>query len=477
MNPLESRSRWMSYALLIFACTLVLINVVLAFYRTQLPTEGWGTQDQGDFDHPVTVFTTNLFGEPGPIQPGDRFLALNGVPLPMSYADGIMPPPITEQFRSGTTVTYTVLRNGQIIDLTVPLKSWTTASVVAYRFPNIGSVLAMLGGVALFGLSMFVLLRRPHELAARALLLFATANQCSDFYLTPDGPTTTYSRIALLTILFGYVIWAVLLAPSLFMLTLTFPQPKQIIQRFPWLLLIPFMLYWLFVAVFGPGVLALAGFGLSAVYFILALAATIHSVFRRQDRLQRTQLLWAFGGILALLISALPLFIGVLLSIGGLIPSQVEWLDTLTNITMPIGGAAFQVMIAIAILRYRLFDIEIIIRRTLAYTVLTLSLVTIYLLGVVALQALFVRLTGQESTLAVVASTLAIAALFQPLRRRVQAIIDKRFFRKKYDAQQVLEQFAQRAQQESDIDTISADIVQTVQETLEPEGVRLWLIK
>jgi len=95
----------------------------------------------------------------------------------------------------------------------------------------------------------------------------------------------------------------------------------------------------------------------------------------------------------------------------------------------------------------------------------------------VTLQALFVRLTGQQNTLAVVASTLAIAALFGPLRRRVQAVIDRRFFRRKYDAQQVLAQFAQRAQHEDDLDALSSDILGVVQETLEPEFVGLWLRK
>jgi len=136
---------------------------------------------------------------------------------------------------------------------------------------------------------------------------------------------------------------------------------------------------------------------------------------------------------------------------------------------------AIPVVIAIAILRHRLFDIDVIIRRTLVYAVLTVALGTVYLVSVVALQALFVWLTGQASTLAVVASTLAIAALFQPLRQRVQALIDRRFFRKKYDARLVLAQFAVRAQQDADLDALAADILTTVQEALEPEGAQLWL--
>jgi hypothetical protein len=103
-------------------------------------------------------------------------------------------------------------------------------------------------------------------------------------------------------------------------------------------------------------------------------------------------------------------------------------------------------------------------------------LVGTYFLCVIGLQALFVRFTGQESTLAVVASTLTIAALFQPLRLRVQQIIDRRFFRQKYDAERVLAQFAQRAQQEADLDAISADLLVTVQHTFEPDQAKLWLV-
>jgi hypothetical protein len=107
--------------------------------------------------------------------------------------------------------------------------------------------------------------------------------------------------------------------------------------------------------------------------------------------------------------------------------------------------------------------------------VLTLALGVVYFGSIVALQALFVQLTGQESALAVVASTLAIAALFGPLRRRVQAFIDRRFFRTRYDARLVLEQFARRVQGEADFDTVANDIRATVQETLEPEQVQIWL--
>jgi len=131
----------------------------------------------------------------------------------------------------------------------------------------------------------------------------------------------------------------------------------------------------------------------------------------------------------------------------------------------------------IAILRYRLYDIDVVINRTLVYGSLTLMLGLIYFGGVATTQAIFGVLTGQEEQpqLAVVVSTLAIGALFMPLRRRIQSFIDRRFYRRKYDARKTLEAFSAKLRDETDLDALSGDLIGVVRETMEPAQVSLWL--
>ena len=213
---------------------------------------------------------------------------------------------------------------------------------------------------------------------------------------------------------------------------------------------------------------------------ILASAISLVSRYRRSGGEVREQIKWialagAFVGLLAFLITTLGLLIvpEAMSGSGGSLPS---WLQVLIYV-MNLSFAGVPVAIGLAILRYRLYAIDLIINRTLVYVTLTATLALVYLGGVAATQTVFRVLTGQEQQpqLAVVISTLVIAALFNPLRRRIQSLIDRRFYRRKYDAAKTLEAFNARLREETDLDALSSDVVGVVRETMQPEHVSLWL--
>ena len=189
---------------------------------------------------------------------------------------------------------------------------------------------------------------------------------------------------------------------------------------------------------------------------------------RRARELERQQIKW-FVYATVLMISGGILTYPVSEAIGSV------WLKWISFVPFIVGVIFIPVAMGIAILRYRLYAIDLVINRTLVYGPLTVVLVALYFGGIVVLQNTFVALTGQESTLAVVASTLVIAALFNPLRHRIQSLIDRRFYRKKYDARKTLDAFSAKLRDETNLDALSGDLTSVVRETMQPAHVSLWL--
>ena len=167
--------------------------------------------------------------------------------------------------------------------------------------------------------------------------------------------------------------------------------------------------------------------------------------------------------------------LGVILTYGVYGATAAQWAWQVGLPLLAVGFVGAPIAVGIAISRYRLYEIDALINHTLVYVALTAALVALYFGGIVVLQRVFVALTGEQSTLAVVASTLLIATLFNPLRRGIQGFIDRRFYRRKYDARMTLEAFSAKLRDETDLDALSGDLIEVVSETMQPAHVSLWL--
>jgi hypothetical protein len=286
------------------------------------------------------------------------------------------------------------------------------------------------------------------------------------FYITqPPG------LVLLLVDLVSWVVW-----PAMFVWFFLFPGGGAT-PRWAWRLVAAMQVFFLALSarafLAASGVLAPDAANLQLVLGVPIALATVALVLYAQayryrrvySAVEKQQVKWFVFGM-ALLVIELAIF-------------AVAPPDEVSLYAQDLFGLVLLVIpvsIGIAILRYRLWDIDVIIRKTLVYTVLTALLGLVYFGSVVLLQRLFGALTGiEQSTLAVVVSTLVIAALSTPLRRRIQDWIDRRFFRKKYNAQQVLAQFAVTARDETDLDALLAELARVVDETLQPEHVSIWL--
>jgi fumarate reductase subunit D len=208
-----------------------------------------------------------------------------------------------------------------------------------------------------------------------------------------------------------------------------------------------------------------------AIMFALMFVAVASSLFvrlRRARGIERQQIKW-------------PAYTAAMAATGSILTYTIAeatgtpWIEWTGFVILIAALVSFPLSVGIAIVRYRLYEIDLIINRTLVYGPLTATLVALYFGLIVVLQSIFVAITGQQSTLAVVASTLLIAALFTPLKRRIQSLIDRRFFRRKYDAAKTLQGFSMKLRSETDLEALTDDLVGVVKETMQPAHVSLWL--
>jgi hypothetical protein len=363
-----------------------------------------------------------------------------------------------------------------------------------YNLPVVDQDLGITSMVGAFFsiLGMLIITRLPDNRVGWLMMIIAVGAVNPDWLILASLPTipTSLSPGLWLILWVNYWLWIPVIFPIL-LIPLHFPTGQPLSRRWNWLnrLAIGLALFFILLAAFltriGPAVNVewtlpnpigfipddVAGPTLT-VWFLglatIALASVISLVvrYRRAQEIERQQIKW--------LLSAAALF-AVIYSLTGLPSDSSSPLLGILNVLSNLTLLAIPIAIAIAILRYRLYEIDILIRRTLQYSLLTGLLALVYFGSIVLLQSIFRAITGEISQIAIVISTLGIAALFSPLRLRVQEFIDRRFYRKKYDAEHSLAQFAATARDEVNQEKLAAALLVTVGQAVQPESVKLWL--
>ena len=455
-----NRGAWLT---LLASGLFILLNVAQVVYRFTIPGLGWAELDPDSFEPSQIRLEMNAVGAPSLLQPGDIVQKVAGIPA-AQLLDNVLAPP--EGWRVGGKAQVSVVRAGQLLEFEVPLVHWTLRAWWLANFANFTSLWNWLVTFLLFGVGVFTFFNRPGNLAARFLFVFGLASlsislgdSVKDYLALAFNFPAAFAKVFFANIIFAY-----LLGPSFLNFTLTFPRPKGFIQRRAVWLLAPYLVgsMTILLLIVAPP-LAVIGFALTFVMLLLGVAALIHAAFAMRDAISRAQLRWAVGGVA----SGVALF---LLNIASFSRFR-EVFIALASLGYPV----ISISLAIAILRYHLFDIDLIIRRTLVYTILTAMLALVYFGLVIFLEGMLRTLVGDGGQIATVISTLAIAALFTPLRRRVQQVIDRRFYRRKYNAEHALAEFAATARGETDLEALSAQMVAIVQQTMQPDRLSLWL--
>jgi hypothetical protein len=461
----RSERRFDRGAWLVLAGILGLAGVVLTvtLLILAMPSDGWQILDD---ETPVVL--DHFFGDwPTPLQAGDEPHFINGVDITTLYYQDQGD---TVAWRAGATIPYSLVRDGQPLEVPVELHPMRPALMLR--------ALAHTAREDLFEwswslIALFVFWRRPRSLAARLLLVaMVPHNVITKLGWAAATSSAVFAPLGLRLLQeLGNSFWTWLFWPTLIWFLLSFPQPVFPLSRWP--RLVPVLLYGLPLSAVLinlatgaelPVALALIG-ELLALLAALVLAA-VNAYRARTNAIVRAQATWVlvgFGVSQGLVLGAY------------LLNLYVPIFDFLSETVYNLLSLTLPVCLGIAIMRYRLFDIDVIIRRTLVYAAITAVLALVYFGSVVILQGVLRGVTGSESPLVVVLSTLLIAALFAPVRARVQRVIDRRFYRRKYDAAHTLAAFGAQARDETDLSQLSARLTGVVRDAMQPAALGLWL--
>jgi hypothetical protein len=447
---------------------LLISSLALMFYRFTLPYDGW-LKREPEVENPVGyIFIQDVLGLPSELQAGDQLIAVEGITLEKKIPNDSLFR-LSRQWQAGNNVRYTVLRQGREIELLVPLAHpWQERKLIFGASTTNTSFFDLLGIVLFLAMGFIAFFKRPENAAARSMLWLGTVWIS---VLLISSPTQIQDEIfpaAMIPfiILFSAA-FTLFIPPAFIRFGLVFPRPKPILSRLPWIAYLPYGVGGIGMVAFLSGVY-MFGWIWMATSIVSTIFLLVHNAFTMRDAVSRAQLGWGLGGMLLGMVIFLSVSIPVFLSLSQPIEN---FFNGLGSLGLPIMGAS----LSVAILRYRLWDIDLIIRRTLQYSVLTLLLGLVYFGLIVVLGQFFLAFSGQESPLGVVISTLAIAALFTPLRRRIQEVIDRRFYRQKFNAEQAVATFAASARSEVELEVLAARLATTASESLQPERVWIWI--
>jgi hypothetical protein len=457
---------------LIFVVGLLVYSTVVLAYRLTLPTDGWVSAEPDDFTGYGFIYYEDILDLPSGLEVDDHLIAVEGISL--EYSGALIDFPmftLRPVWQAGNTVNYTVLRQGVELELQVPLGHWGWSDLVSNKLIPISNIVGLISAAIFLATGFMAFLKRPDIPAARALLMLG-AVWTSTFLvigLYPQAISETFYPFSGISLTLLIVATFTLLIPPAFIrFGLVFPHPKPILARRPWVATLPYLIGVIILTSFFFGYFVL-GWLWTAASVLIAILLLVHNAMTMRDAVSRAQLRWALGGML--------LGLGMLL-LGNFGPVFVEFLNPLDDILGFFGGMGFAVMgiaLAIAILRYHLWDIDFIIRKTLVYGILTLLLGLVYFGAVTLFQSLFEAITGEQSPIAIVISTLVIAALFSPLRGRIQNVINRRFYRRRYDAEKALADFGLTVREEVDLESLTRELLAVVDDTMQPESVTVWL--
>ena len=464
--------------LLVFAIDLAQIA-----YRMSLPTEGWSFPLEITTGEQQYIFDRNVAGAVSGLRSGDILLEVEGQSIEQMVRRAfIFRPTPPENWETGERVEYRVLRAGRELSVEVPLVRRALIDWLREFFTFLLESPSILLQATI---AIFVFLRRPRSRAAQVLLVSSALTLAyvasSPLSGQQGGPAELFYLGAYWPAwFFNFLIFPFLLVPLVPVFYLIFPVRKGPMRDRP--------LQTLALILGVPPVLIIGRFltrldqpltlwrsppeiGIAFIFIpsiVIAAAALIHTLLKEKKPIHQAQARWlAFGVIVGIgLGEGLLFFLPEL----GLLPKS-----GVVPILRELAGSLYPLSLAVAILRYRLFEIDMIIKRTVIYGALTAALLGVYFASVVLLQGAMRALTGQGSPLAIVASTLLIAALFNPLRRRIQTTINRRFFRGDYDAAHAVNTFAESLQDEVDLERIQETLLTTVEETMRPSSVSLWI--